>query len=426
MATSISDLSGLFKVVYGSRITNLIPETSKLTRAISFAEADRIGKDFEQPVVLTYEHGYTYAAPGAGAFALRQPISMTMKNAIVDGYQGVLRAQMDYETAAKAVAQGEKSFAKATKLQVENMMESATKRLELDMFYGQVGIGATSSSVNQSSTTTLITLTTASWATGIWSGMEGCAISFWKQSDGTLVSSGTDAVFTVTAINVTNRTLLVTGSATGISALDTAIAAGACDIYFDTARASASSWNQMVGLSKIITNTGTLFNIDGSVYNLWTGNTFDCANATLTFGKIVQGLARPSGRGLSEKVTVYLNDRTWANVLQDQAALRKFDASYSSEDLKNGSRALTFYSQNGEVEIQPYNCIKEGEAYAIPLKRCKRIGAQDISFNSLGNEGRIFRELTDSAGFEYRLYADQSIFCETPAKLLKFQNIVNS
>lgn len=425
MATSITDLSGLFKVVYGSKINNLIPETSKLTRAISFSEADKIGKDFEQPVVLTYEHGYTYAAPGAGAFALRQPISMTMKNAIVDGYQGVLRAQMDYETAAKAVAQGEKSFAKATKLQVENMMESATKRLELDMLYGQVGIGAGASSVNQSSTTTLVTISTATWATGIWSGMEGCAITFWKQSDGTLVSSGTDSVFTVTSINVINRTLLVTGSATGISALDTALSA-ACDIYFDTSRASASSWNQMVGLSKIITNSGTLFNIDGSIYNLWTGNTFDCQSATLTFGKIVQGLARPSGRGLTEKVTVYLNDRTWANVLQDQAALRKFDASYTAEELKNGSRALTFYSQNGEVEIIPYNCIKEGEAYALPLKRMKRIGAQDISFNSLGDEGRIFRELTDSAGFEYRLYADQSIFCETPAKTLKFTNIVNS
>lgn len=424
--TNVSNLTGLFKEVYGSRILSLIPETAKLTKAISFSEADKIGKQYNQPVSLTYEHGYTYAAPAAGAFSLRDSISMQMQNALVDGYQGVLRAQMDYETAAKAVSDGAKSFAKATRIQVENMMESATKRLELDMLYGQVGIGVVDSSANTNTTTTVLQLTTASWATGIWSGMENCPLQFWKQSDNTLVSSGADSIFSVTSVNVADKKLTVTGTTTGISALDTAAGLGDLDIYFDTARASASSWNQMAGLSKIITNTGTLFNISASTYQLWKGNTYDVGSSTLTFGKIIQGLALASGRGLNETTTVYINDRTWANVASDQAALRKYGADYNPGKFENGARAIRFFSQNGEVVIEPYNCIKEGEAYAIPLKRCKRIGAQDISFNSLGDEGRIFRELTDAAGFEYRLYHDQAIFCESPAKTLKYTNIVNS
>lgn len=425
-ATQTSDLTGLFKEVYAGQIEKLYPETAKLTRAISFSEADRIGKQYNQPVSLTYEHGYTYAAPAAGAFTLRASISMKMQNALVDGYQGVLRATMDYETAAKAVSGGAKSFAKATRLQVENMMDSATKRLELDMLYGQVGIGVTSSSSNQSTTQTIVQLTTASWATGIWSGMENCPLQFWKQSDGSLVSSSTDSIFTIDSVDVDNRRLTVTGTTTGISALDTAIGLGACDIYFDTARTASTTWSQMAGLSKIITNTGTLFNISASTYSLWKGNTYSVGSSSLTFGKIVQALSLPTGRGLNEKITVYLNDRTWANIASDQAALRKYDSSYSADEIKNGSRSIRFYSQSGEVEIMPYNCIKEGEAYAIPLKRCKRIGAQDISFNSLGEEGRIFRELTDQAGFEYRLYTDQAVFLETPAKALKFTNIVNN
>ena len=424
--TSISDLDGLFKIVYGSQIINLMPEASKLVRMIPFSQEERIGKRFDQPVALTYEHGYTYGAPGAGAFSLRASVSMKMQNAEVDGYQGVLRAQMDYETAAKATAGGAKAFKKATQLQVENMMESGTKRIELACLYGQSGLGQVTSSVNTDATTTVLQLSTATWATGIWSGMENCPLNFWTAANA-LVSSGADAIFIIESVDVANRKITVTGTATGITALDIAAAgAGPLDIYFDTARSGASAWNEMVGINKIITNTGTLFNIDAGTYNLWGGNIYSNAGAALTLGKIISAIALPVGRGLNEKVVIFLNDRTWANVASDQAALRKYDASYSAEEIKNGARAIRFYSQNGEIELQPYNCIKEGEAFAIPTKRFKRIGAQDISFNSLGVEGRIFRELTDNAGFEYRLYTDQSIFCETPAKCLKITNIVNS
>ena len=423
--TSISDLDGLFKIVYGSQIINLMPEASKIVRMIPFSQEERIGKRFDQPVALTYEHGFTYGAPGAGAFSLRASISMKMQNAEVDGYQGILRAQMDYETAAKAVAGGAKAFKKATQLQVENMMESGTKRIELACLYGQSGLGKTASSVNTDFTTTVLQLSTASWATGIWSGMENCGLNFFS-SVGALISSGADAIFYVQSVDVDNRKLTVTGTTTGIAALDIAAAAGALDIYFDTARTGATSWNEMVGIDKIVTNTGILFNIDANTYNLWKGNTYSNSGAALTLGKILSAIALPVGRGLNEKVVVLLNDRTWANVANDQAALRKYDASYSAEEIKNGARAIRFYSQNGEIELQPYNCVKEGEAFVFPPKRLKRIGAQDISFNSLGVEGRIFRELSDNAGFEYRLYTDQSIFCETPAKMMKITSIVNS
>jgi len=424
-ATSVTDLDGLFKIVYGSQIINLMPEASKIVKMIPFSQEERIGKRFDQPVALTYEHGYTYGAPASGAFALRSSITMKMQNAEVDGYQGVLRAQMDYETAAKAVSGGAKAFKKATQLQVENMMESGTKRVELACLYGQTGLGQTSSSVNASATQTVLQVTTATWATGIWSGMENCPIQFWTAANA-LVSSGADSIFTIDSVDVTNRKLTVTGTATGITALDIAAGAGTLDIYFDTARTGASAWSEMVGIDKIITNSGTLFNISASTYNLWKGNTYSASSAALTLGKILSAIAIPSGRGLQEKVVALLNDRTWANVANDQAALRKYDASYSTEEIKNGARAIRFYSQNGEIELQPYNCVKEGEAFVIPPKRFKRIGAQDISFNSLGVEGRIFRELSDNAGFEYRLYNDQSIFCETPAKCLKITNIVNS
>lgn len=428
MATSTTDLDGLFKTVYASEIEKLVPEASKLIQMVPFSADEKIGDHFEQPVILTYEHGVTYAGPDAGAFTLNDAISMKMKPAQIDAYQHLLRASMDYESAAKAASGGERAFKKATDVQVENMMESITKRVELDLLYGQIGVGVGDSSANASATTTVVTMVTSSWASGIWAGMENAKVQFFKQSDGSLVSSSTDAIFTVTSVDVDNKKITFTGTATGISALDTALAAGDCDIYFNGAQTSANVFNQMPGLVKIITNTGTLFNISASTYNLWKGNSYNSSGA-LTLGKILSALALPTGRGLDEKVTVLLNDRTWANIASDQAALRKYDASYDSERAKNGMRAITFYSQNGEVELQPYNCMKEGEALAIPLKQCKRIGATDITFTLPGStpeNPRFFRELADSAGFEYRVYSNQAIFVKKPARCLRITGIVNS
>lgn len=423
MPTSTSDLDGLFKTVYGPSIENLIPEASKLMKLVPFASEDKIGDHYEIPVILAYPHGVTYAAPAAGAFALNSPIAPKTKKAQVDAYQHLLRDSMDYETAAKASAGGEKAFRKATELSVELMMESITKRVELDLLYGQVGVGVVDSSVNTNATTTVLQLLTSSWATGIWSGMQNAELNFYKQSDGTLVSSSADAIFVISSVDSENRKLTVTGTATGISALDTAAAAGDLDIYF-----RGSNGAQMPGLVKIITNTGTLFNISAGTYDLWKGNSYATGGA-LSFGKIISGLALPTGRGLDEKVTVFLNDRTWANVASDQAAMRKYDAKYDEERAKNGFKAISFYSQNGEVELIPYNCIKEGEAIAAPLKQVKRIGSTDITWQLPGgspDNPRFFRELSDNAGFEYRVYSGQSIFIKKPARTVRFTGIVNS
>lgn len=427
MATTVSDLDGLFKQVYSTQgIINLMPETAMLVKKVPFSVEDKIGKLYNQPVSVTYEQGVTYAAPGSGAFALNDAISMKLQNAEVNGYQIILSSTMDYESAAKAESGGRTAFRKATQLQVENMLASITKRVETACFYGQSGLAQTSGSTNVSTTSTTIQITTATWATGIWSGMENSQIQFWTAANA-LVSSGADSIFSIDSIDIENRRLTVTGTSTGITALDSAAGSGTLDIFFNGARTGASTYQEMIGLNKIVTNSSsTLFNISASDYSLWAGNTYSVGSASLTLGKIMSGLAKPISKGLNEKVSVFLNDKTWANVASDQAALRKYDASYSADLTKNGSRAITFYSGNGEIELLPYTLIKEGDAFALPLKRIKRIGAWDISFNSPGRDGTIFRELTAAAGFEYRVYTDQSIFCETPSRTLKFTGIVNS
>jgi len=427
--TIATDLSGLFKESYGDDVINLIPESSIVTKATPFVQkAKQIGNVYHQPVIVRPEHGVTYAGPNAGTFDLNTAITMKLQDAQVPGYQMVLRATLDYESAFRA-ASGKPAFMDATQLQVENMLESLGKRLELGLIYGQSGIGVGDSSSNVNATTTDITFTLASWADGTWSGLEGATLNFFDTVSGALVSSGADSIFTVSTVTVSTRVVRVTGTAAGITALDIALAGALqVDAFFNGSRTDATTFNETAGLNKIITNTGTLYNISASTWSLWKGNSYDVSSAALTLGKLQAAVAVAVGRGLMEEVDVLVNPKTWGNLLTEQAGLRRYDSSYNSPKTEVGNKAIKFWSQNGALNIHSHPFVKQGEAFIVPFKRAKRIGATDITFtlDSKYGEGMIFRQLESQAGFEYRLYSNQTMFVETPAKTVKLINIVNS
>lgn len=420
----VAQLNGNYKQVYGDSINNLIPDVAKLVKMVSFVGADkREGDKYHQPVALTHEVGFTYNGVSAGynAFALNDSIAMTMKDAEVQGTEIVLRSGISYGAAAKAVT-STGSFKRVAGLVLENMMESATKRLEVGMFHGGTGLGVADSSANVNATTTVITLTTASWASGIWAGSENTQLQFYLLPGETLISSGADSIFTITEVSTSARTLKVTGTATGITALDSALSgAGQANIYY-----RGAFGNEFVGMSKILQNTGTLFNINATTYNLWRGNTYSAASASLNIGKVLAATALAVDRGLDEKVEMFCNPRTWANLNNDLAALRRFDGSYKKNKGEDGFESISYYAQNGEIEIFSHNCVKEGEAFIFPVKEVLRLGAQDLSFKTPGRGDEIFTQLANNAGYELRLYTEQAVFFQTPAKGVYINNIVNS
>jgi len=423
MATIATNLSGLFKETYADVVIQLVPEVAKLVKMVDFVPSDKeIGNLYHQPVIVNNEHGVTYAAQNGGAFTLNAAIAMNMQDAQIPGAQIILRSAIDYESAARA-SNDKKAFVKATSLLVKNMMESMRKRVEIACWYGTDpdGIGQASSSVNTDTTHTVVQISTASWATGIWAGMEGSKIQFYLDSSDALISSSTDSIFAIDSVDVDNKKLTVSGTTTGISALDTALAA-ACNIFFNGAKAK-----EMSGLSKILQNTGSLFNISATTYNLWRANSYNVLSTALTFGKAVAGLANAVGKGLEEKVTLWLSPKTWGNLNTDLAALRRLDSGWRASKTEAGTQNISYYSQNGEVEIVSHSIIKEGEAMAIPMARVRRLGAVDITFKTPGmGDDEFFLHLADAAGFELRCYTDQHIFLETPAKAVRYYGIVNT
>lgn len=413
-----AQLEGLAKEVYADGVVNLIPDHAKLIKKIPFRESEMLGNAYNQPVVVSDENGVTYAGSEDDAFDLESPEAMQTKNAQIKGSQIVMRAAIGYKAAAAIASKGPKAFLNSTEFVIKRLMASAGTRLEIAALYGQSGLGRSTSSANVDANDTNVTITALTWAPGIWIGRKNAKLSFFNDS-GTAI--GTDQnVYQLVSVNVASRIIKVSGSPTDIANLDAAAAAGV-NAYFKGAKGK-----EMLGLDGIITTSGSLFGIDNSVYDLFKGRSFSAGSANLSFDKLTSAIVESVNFGLDGDVDVLVSPTTWAKLVQDEAALRNYDKSYSPAKAEKGNEDLVFHSQAGKLAIVSHSFIKEGEAFIVQMDDLRRVGAYDLSMRNPGRNNEMFRELEDKAGFELRAYTDQAIFCAEPAHLTKVTNIVNS
>lgn len=412
-ATTVSKLSGLYKEVYGSRINDLTPEQVRVMKLVDFSQAERIGNYFHQPVIVSELAGFTASAAAQGAFSLLDPVSLQMADAQVQSSQVVGRASFDYETAERS-ATSAAAFEKSAGLIVRNLKKSFSKLMEVQMMYGGTGLG-TIGSITAATTTADIVFTDATWAPGIWVGKRNMQLDFYRST----VQINSNAAVVITAIDVDNKTISVSGNQTDIGNL----AAG------DVAYFYGFYGSEAYGLDKIITNATTLYNINSATYpDVWKGNIHDCGNANLTLSKLMKGLAKAANRGLEDaKVTCLVSNSSFSDLNSDMAALRKFDGSYSPKNAENGFRTITLYSNVGELMVVPSIYVKEGEAFAFSPDDCKRIGSTDITFNLPGQPSEsVFFPMASNAGVEIRAYTSQTMFMNHPSWAVKFTGIVNN
>jgi hypothetical protein len=409
----LSSLNGNFKERYGE-LKNLIPDGVKVLNMIKFSQKDRNGNFYHAPVILGQEHGVTFASSEDDAFNLNPPISGQMKDVTIKGTPMVLRSALGYVTAQRALAGGETSFMDATKYLISNMLRSMTKKLEITCLYGQSGWGSISAVSGAD-----ITIKTSQWAPGIWAAAQGMPIEIrdYLAVGASPTSSTSRGEFTVIRVDFENRKLTLNAAPAGV-----VVTSNQEDVIFH----KGAFGNEFAGIHKILsTTTGTLFGVSVADFDMFKANSYDAAGA-LSFTKLNLATSRAVEKGLEGKLVCLCNPRGWANMLNDQASLRQYDQSYSSVQLEQGARALKFFSQNGEIEIIPSIYIKEGFSYLLSMDEWKRIGSTDVTFKRPGKEGEFFRELENSAGYELRLFSDQAIFCQAPARNVLITGIVNA
>lgn len=395
-ANDLQTLNGLFKEVYSKQgIEELIPENYKMLNIVKFASKDeQTGRQYVQPVILNAEHGITYAGPNEDVFQLNPPIAGNVKDALVKGYQMLMRSAIGYASISRSAGGDQKAFKDATKVVVENMMRSFSKKLEIRLMYGQMGLGVVASAAAD-----VLTIEAAEFAAGIWGGSENMVLEI-RSSAGVLKQTAS-----IQKADLSAKTLTLDAAVVG------SVVAG--DVLWE----KGSHGKEMPGLHKILTNTGVLFDIDAAQFSLWQANQYSAGSAQLSFEKIQEAVALAVAKGLDTDVTLILSHVTWATLMTDEAALRKYDYSYSAQKSENGAREIKFHSQNGEIKLVPSIYCKEGYAYIVSPDEMMRIGSTDMTFKRPGRgTEEFFRELENSSGYELRLYSDQSLFCYAPGR----------
>ena len=407
-------LDGMFKEVYGE-LEDARPRWSMITDAIPFRRRDKLGDSFHFPVVLTREHGVTFAggATAGTAFALKEAEAAVSKDAQISGSEFVGRGKLAYGAASSAVSKGKAAFVDATEHLTTNLYESAHFYLELEMIYGQVGF-AQIESVSGASTTRDWVINKATFAPGVWSQFVNGYLDAYDDEDLTTLQN-TNADIQVTAVDVSTRTVSVSGNATDLTAI------------------AANEWlvprgwktNSFAGMIKIFKNAGSLFNISAATYPLWKTVPYSASSAALTLGKVQAGLTNSVGQGLMDDIKLCVSPYTWADLNTDHAALRRL-AETTKTDLDLGTQGITYYGTNGTVEIKSHPMLYAGRGLGFVPKHFKRIGSSDVTFNLPNHpQGRFFRELTSSAGYELRVWFDQATICTRPAQQLYITDIVN-
>jgi len=362
------------------------------------------GNLYHQPVVLGMEHGVTFAGSDEDAFNLLPPIAGQIKDAQVRGNPLVMRSLLGYVAASRAALGGQKAFLDATKFLVGNMLRSMSKKLEVELLYGQKGYAT---NTPQGGGATTFVVATKEWAPGIWAGAEGMPIEI------RTVAGVLNAAVNVVSVSMETRTITVDAALPAILATDIVWHKGAYG-------------NEFLGIHAILTATAAIFNINPTTYTLFKGNEYDAGGGALSFTKVTLAAARAVEKGLEGKLLALVNPRGWSNMLSDQAALRKYDSSYGSAKAEVGSKSLTFYSQNGEIEIVPSIYIKEGYTFLLSIDDWFRVGSTDMTFKRPGQGEEFFRDLENSAAYELRLYTDQALFCMAPGRNVVMYNIVNT
>jgi hypothetical protein len=417
----VGTLNGLYKEQYADKVKQLVPDHTKMVQSVPFSKSEKLGANYNEPVILGLEGGITYGGSEGNAFALNDIISFPMKNASIKGHEMVLRSGISIGAISRSMSSG--AIERAMDLLLGNMLKSMYHRLEIQLIHGQSGIGSVSENIKDDAAEgtqfpiagTTIYLTKDQWAAGIWNGTTKSKIEF---VDSAVSQSHGEA--TITGYSLKDRSITVDALPTlnGGPAIDDkiffkgAVEAGVTPLY-----------KEFKGLESIAQETVELFGIPNANEPLFQGNIVAVGDevtgdpAVLSFEKIEDGIASMVEKGLGEEeVSCYVNPKSWKNLMTEQDAKRVFDSSYKKE-AEAGHSALKFYGQNGTIKIVSSTFVKEGQAFLCVDKELRRVGSSDVDFKLPGRSDEYFKLMENANGVEIRCYTDQALFTARPSSI---------
>jgi len=440
-STSSLNVLEIAKKVYGKLNTDLLPlDDLHITKDIPYSETGRVGSSYCEAVVLGNETGITFAGSGNEIFNINPAIAGAIKQAEIRPYISVLRSVVPWQSISRTAGGESVAFIEASKHVVKSNAISHKRFLEIVKIHGQnttkllgrvsyatatyrgaaftAGTGTLTSSLygsvtftNGASTATKhLLVAPGDFASGIWVGMQGVKVKQLLASDLSVVAQGK---------------LVSVDSALGVLLVDftpvAATATGSHILAFEGMELS----NELVGIKKILKNTGSLFGINAAAYPLWKSNVVDAAGAKLGLANLESAVANAiNAGGLSGDVSVYVNPRTFHKVISDEMSKRQYDYSYDKKEITSGGKAIRFAYADGDMVIKGHRYIMEGDSVIIRPEDWVNSGSQDIQMSIAGlPEEKIMYFLIDQGGYAFSTFSDQYIFCRAPAKQILIEGL---
>lgn len=395
----VGDFKNLFK---DAGLVEAIPTWAITIDRYKFEEAYSTGQYYIFGVVLQKENGATYA-PSSGVNSGPQTMNPSIAGYVaqvqVEGYSIYMRSRLSYDAAAKASRAGKKAFAQAYGAILKNLKESHQYRLELSTLYGRDGLGIVSAN-----NAGVLTITAATWSTGTWAaGLKDAVLEAFTGVAGSVTQH--DGDLTITAVSAPNKTVTVTGTNSSVVPGDV--------LYFKGAR-TTTGWNEAPGLYRILTNTGSLFNVDAAVYDNWKSQLYP-VNGNLSMTAIMQASALGMSYGL-EKAVLLTAPPKFAQLGVDEAALRRYVSESDALRTNRGVRGVDFTMGPVSVEVLAHPFVREGSAMMLPDDQVHRIGATDVTMALPGTNEPLSVQVTDVTAIEIRSMSDVGVFMDKPAQ----------
>jgi hypothetical protein len=428
MAADSANTGALLKQVYGDLADPLAPEDS-FARDVKFMTGKKIGREYYWPVRLGLELGVSFSLTH-NAYALGEAVDAIYQDATVSGAEMTVRSQISYgqmSTLSESKGDSAKAYDQGVAIKILGMTQGHELFREMQLWYGpgsaatpvsNIGVVASTGAEIGTSNTCYLTITRESFIPGFWQNFQNGLIDLYAPA--ATVPLNPTAAMQVLGVDVQKCRLLVSFSGTDQAAIISAAAAGA-DIEFHGAVA-----NSMLGVEPIALTSGSLFGISNATYPQWQVINF-AVNGVLTFDNVTGALSIAADNGLKRGGKLYLCNRTWTDLLNDEVALRRYFGDEMGGKASPGFKELEFITACGVITIKPYSYMKQGNAAFIPQDVWHRVGSSDITATLPGNPDEFFfLQLPSNNGAELRTYSDQALIADYFYTSIWFTGIENT
>lgn len=418
----------ILKKRYVDPIENAVVETNVLRNNIKFDNSNKTGESYVGAVLLRNPQAFTYAGSDTmnTAFAINSGSSSNVRKVELKPNAILLENQISYGLMASATS-SETSFSPELRVVFEAMTQSHDQEWELTTLYGGQSLGIANAVSGASSPTADFQISIATWSPHIWGPKEGAYLDAY--SDSTLTTKVTaNGPATLNSVDIDNRKLNIT-FANGTDYTAAAAAAGGSGLWLVQYGVVG---NVADGLVTTLVNSAagsTVYGVNTSSFGYMRATSRTNTSAALTFAKVSNLVTNASGKGGMGDLDVLVNLYSFTDIMNDQAALRRYTSDNGGE-FTNGADRLTYYGSNGgKLNFICNPMLKAGEALILDFADWRITGATMPTFNiqsGLGMPDEFAYQLPGNAGWGIRRWSQTAPYCARLARQTYVYGIVNT